>query len=243
MAERQLLRRILPRDGVFVDIGANVAFTRCGGHASQRGGPRHRAGTQPCGFARLRFNLDATRQNGAQWPQVDALPLGVHACAAKVELHLDPNNLGGSSLYQRKTPANGWGAGHSVRIYCQPLLMILHDLGVSHVDVLKIDIEGAEDLALIPFLRDARRRPVATLYLHRKLRAPVARRLARCSDRRAATNSTPALERTWFTGFPLQSRQFNLMLNWIIDLMNSMGYFAIVFLMFLETCFRRSLRN
>lgn len=37
----------------------------------------------------------------------------------------------------------------------RPLLAILADIGVTRVDALKIDIEGHEDLALVPFFRDA----------------------------------------------------------------------------------------
>ncbi len=40
-------------------------------------------------------------------------------------------------------------------IACKPLLGILDDCGVTRADVLKIDIEGAEDLALQPFLAQA----------------------------------------------------------------------------------------
>ena len=38
---------------------------------------------------------------------------------------------------------------------CRPLLAILDEAGVTTIDALKIDVEGAEDLALVPFLRDA----------------------------------------------------------------------------------------
>ena len=40
-------------------------------------------------------------------------------------------------------------------IECRPLLVTLTALEISRIDALKIDIEGAEDLALCPFLADA----------------------------------------------------------------------------------------
>jgi hypothetical protein len=40
-------------------------------------------------------------------------------------------------------------------VQCRPLAAILRDAGISAIDALKIDIEGAEDLALAPFLRAA----------------------------------------------------------------------------------------
>ncbi|MCE2566306.1 FkbM family methyltransferase [Komagataeibacter sp. FNDCF1] len=47
----------------------------------------------------------------------------------------------------------GQGKGETVRI--RPLLDILKDLNVNKIDVLKIDIEGYEDKALLPFLATA----------------------------------------------------------------------------------------
>jgi hypothetical protein len=40
-------------------------------------------------------------------------------------------------------------------IQCKPLLQIFDECGIRRPDVLKIDIEGAEDLALRPFLEKA----------------------------------------------------------------------------------------
>jgi hypothetical protein len=47
------------------------------------------------------------------------------------------------------------GSVNAVTIQCRPLLQILDDSGITRPDVLKIDIEGAEDLALRPFLENA----------------------------------------------------------------------------------------
>ncbi len=47
------------------------------------------------------------------------------------------------------------GSRSAVTIPCKPLKRLLDECGVDRVDVLKIDIEGAEDMALRPFLEDA----------------------------------------------------------------------------------------
>jgi hypothetical protein len=44
-----------------------------------------------------------------------------------------------------------------VTVPCKTLVAILTDAGVTKLDALKIDVEGAEDLVLVPFLRDAPR--------------------------------------------------------------------------------------
>jgi FkbM family methyltransferase len=149
-AERRLLTESLPADGVFVDIGANVGIYAL--TAATRLGPEGRVialEPNPPVFARLVFNLGATRAGRAAWPQVTPLALGINDAGGEVELHLDPRNLGGSSIVKRTAAAD------ATRIPCRPLLPLLLELGVPRVDALKIDIEGAEDLALMPFLRAA----------------------------------------------------------------------------------------
>nr|WP_232309053.1 hypothetical protein [Gluconobacter cerinus] len=47
------------------------------------------------------------------------------------------------------------GAGHGVAVRIRPLLDILKACDVTAVHVLKIDIEGYEDRALLPFFREA----------------------------------------------------------------------------------------
>ena len=46
-------------------------------------------------------------------------------------------------------------AGETITIKCKALLDILQEQGLDQIDVLKIDIEGAEDIALYPFLAEA----------------------------------------------------------------------------------------
>ena len=38
---------------------------------------------------------------------------------------------------------------------CRPLLAVVSEAGVTAIDALKIDVEGAEDRVLVPFFRDA----------------------------------------------------------------------------------------
>lgn len=148
--ERELIDRQLPRDGVFVDIGANVGIYSL--HASASLDARGRIVAfepNPPAHRRLCFNLDATRAGSSAWPRVDVLPIGIGDADGEFELSLDTGNLGGSSL------SIDHRAGRTVRIRCRPLLAVLQELGLDTVDVLKIDIEGAEDRALLPFLTAA----------------------------------------------------------------------------------------
>lgn len=148
--ERELIARELPRDGVFVDIGANVGIYSLSASRSLGASGRIVAfEPNPPAYQRLCFNLDASRAAASEWPRVDALPIGVSDVDGEFELSLDPANLGGSSLSIDRR------SGGSVRVRCRPLLAVLEELGIGTVDVLKIDIEGAEDRALLPFLEAA----------------------------------------------------------------------------------------
>lgn len=145
--ERARMREQLGRSGVFVDIGANVgiysldALTTLGPQGWVIAVEPHLPTLE-----RLQFNVEATLSVLPQPPRFDLLPVGISDRSEKVPLWLDARNLGGSSLREKA------GEAQHVVIEVQPLLDILHQLDVQHIDVLKIDIEGAEDRALMPFL-------------------------------------------------------------------------------------------
>lgn len=155
--ERQLVLDALPNNGTFVDIGANVGiYTLHAATHLDSAGHIVALEPNPPAFKRLCFNVKATAFGRADWPKIDALQIGVGETTEELDLHLDPQNLGGSSVatHVAAVAARNSGGG-VVRIKCKPLLLILEELGIDRVDVIKIDIEGAEDLALFPFLAQA----------------------------------------------------------------------------------------
>ncbi len=150
--ERRMLIGEMPRDGVFVDIGANVGIYSLTVAVHMNAGGRIIAlEPNPPAFSRLCFNLEATRQGREDWPVIDALQVGIGETAGEIALHLDPGNLGSSSIVSN----SGKNRSGMVLIPCKPLLTILDEQSVSAISALKIDIEGAEDIALFPFLQDA----------------------------------------------------------------------------------------
>jgi len=145
--ERALIDAELPSDGVFVDVGANVGLYTL--WAARRLGEKGRVlalEPNPVVFARLVFNLAL---NGLQ-ERVTALQCGAADRDGAFDLHLHPINLGGGSL----TPEEGQ-AGDTIRVPCRPLEALLAEHGLERVDILKIDVEGAEELVLPPFLKSA----------------------------------------------------------------------------------------
>jgi FkbM family methyltransferase len=147
---------IVPRDGVFVDIGANVGIYTL--HVATRMGAAGRVvAFEPYlpAYRRLCFNIEATRASRAEWPLIDAVCTGIADVAGVRQLVIDSGNLGGNSIAGGTARFSRGGAAVSTAIECRPLLETLTAMGITRIDALKIDIEGAEDVALLPFLAAA----------------------------------------------------------------------------------------
>ncbi len=148
--ERQVMVDALPPEGVFIDIGANVGI-----YSAIAATKLNRLGTilaiepNPPVNDRLRFNLQATKNGLVEQPRIEIIQQGVSDTEGEFELFLDDDNLGASTLL------NQGSEKASIKIPCKPLLDLISDQKLSRVDVIKCDIEGAEDRALIPFLIDA----------------------------------------------------------------------------------------
>ena len=148
--ERQWMLEALPADGVFIDIGANVGI-----YAAQAAVKLNRMGVvvaieaNPLVHQRLSFNMQATCEAMKEKPRVELLNLGVNDQAGTFDLYLDPDNLGASSLLDQQS------GGGRIQVSCQTLMEVIESQKLSRVDVIKCDIEGAEDRALVPFLMEA----------------------------------------------------------------------------------------
>jgi FkbM family methyltransferase len=154
--ERSALSAALPRDGVFVDVGANVGIYTL--TAALLLGPAGRIVALepfPTAFARLKFNIEATRAGQSEWPRIDALQVGISNSEDDRELRIDAGNLGGGSIAAGPARFSQQGPAGTLTIPCKRLSRVLDECGIQRIDVLKIDIEGAEDLALCPFLAEA----------------------------------------------------------------------------------------
>jgi FkbM family methyltransferase len=144
-AQRRHLFCNLEAGGTFVDLGAN-----CGGYslfAARIVGPRGRVlAVEPARVMahRLRFNVAA---NGFE--NVSVFESAVGEKCGHVRLSVDAAQRGQSSLAA--------DVGAAERVPITTLLKIVQTSGLDRIDALKIDIEGYEDRALIPFLESAPR--------------------------------------------------------------------------------------
>jgi methyltransferase, FkbM family len=147
--ERDLMLKLLPKDGVLVDIGANAGIYSClaANHLGQSG-VVVAIEPNPEMVTRLRFNLDATLAENTEKPRIEIQAIAVSDEAGNLPFYLNQKNLGASSLTDDQQ-------GREIEVQSRPLLEMIKELKLSRIHVLKCDIEGSEDRALLPFFTDA----------------------------------------------------------------------------------------
>lgn len=127
---------------VFLDIGANV-----GGYslfmAGLLGARAHILAFEPQPDVRAEFTYNLAQNPAAR---IEILPVALCDHDGVVDLHIAPHNKGESSLH---------GAGEALSVPARTLLSVLQERHITRVDAVKIDVEGAEDLVLAPFLENA----------------------------------------------------------------------------------------
>lgn len=135
------------REGfTFVDIGANI-----GGYAlcvASFAGPSARilaVEPQPDVFDRLTYNIGLNPSG-----TVKAVACAIADKPGDLTLFLDPRNSGESSV---KVMASS--QAKTIRVPATTLLDLVRKERLEHLDAVKLDVEGAEDIVLEPFFRDA----------------------------------------------------------------------------------------
>lgn len=147
--ERDLMLKLLPRDGVLVDIGANAGIYSClAAQQLNQNGVVVAFEPNPAMVERLRFNLETTLADRRESPRVEIQPIAVSDEPGHVSFYVNRNNLGASSLTDEQQ-------GERIEVQSKPLLDVMGNLKLSRMHVLKCDIEGSEDRALVPFFTDA----------------------------------------------------------------------------------------
>jgi FkbM family methyltransferase len=131
----------------FIDVGSNVGWYALS-VAREAGGVPTRilaVEPQPEIFDRLIYNI---RQNPSC--TIKAVDCAVADKTGELTLFLDPLNRGEASLKIVNSSQTD-----AIRVPAVTMLELLSREGLTRVDAIKLDVEGAEDLVLDPFFRDA----------------------------------------------------------------------------------------
>ncbi|MEM9732093.1 MAG: FkbM family methyltransferase [Pseudomonadota bacterium] len=144
-AEHEALAPLITGDTCFVDIGANVgSYSLFVGSRAGPGAKLVALEPHPRTHAKLVFNFQA---NGLSTAHV--LNCGAGPERTQMDLWSDGgSNIGHTSMLKEVT-AN---PKTRVSVPVVPLMDLLTEHEINRIDLLKMDIEGFEDRALMPFL-------------------------------------------------------------------------------------------
>ena len=148
-ALRMSTETLRPGD-TFVDVGAN--FGLFSAVAAEKVGPGGRViaiEPHPELVRRLKFNVAA---NG--FDQVTVVESAVGDQIGEATFYVNTASFAESTLKLGAVEAKNQ---HAMRVPVTMLSKIVEEAGLSRIDALKIDIEGFEDRALVPFLETAPR--------------------------------------------------------------------------------------
>ena len=147
--ELSFLVRSMPKDGVFIDIGANSGlYTQYLTAKSPSPSTIVAIEPNPKMIVRLKRNLELLKEKNIGLDNVVIIEM----CAAGKTV--GTTNLGLES---------GFGMAHiipdptknSIEVPMMPLMQIVERHGIRSIDCLKIDIEGYEDVVLVEFFSNA----------------------------------------------------------------------------------------
>lgn len=144
--ERTFLSQVLTANSIFLDIGANSGLYSLFASRHITSGRILAFEPHPTMAKRLEYNVHINELQDL----IQVFKYGIADQEKTYSLSINPSNLGGNSIalshrdkadYQKAT----------VDVLCRPLLSVLKDNKIKKIDLLKIDIEEAEHMALIPF--------------------------------------------------------------------------------------------
>ncbi len=135
----------------FLDVGANIGFYTA--LASHRVGPSGKIialEPDPESHGFLKQTIAANNATNAT-----ALPVAAAATRGRLQLFVSSDNRGDNRLYQPDTSATTHQ--QSVDVETAPADELLEQHGVEHVDLIKIDVQGAEGGVIAGLERTIRR--------------------------------------------------------------------------------------
>jgi FkbM family methyltransferase len=151
--ERNFMKQRLKADSIFIDIGANVGiYTLSAAKYLRNDGRIISFEPNPVTYERLKYNVSC-QTNELLCRNIEIMNIGLSSKQESIDLYIDENNLGSCSTLPTVSKKQS-----VISIKCYPLLYILEEKNIPKIDLLKIDIEGAEDTVIVPFFKQAPKR-------------------------------------------------------------------------------------
>ena len=136
MGEGEIRKYFDLKEGVFLDIGANVGkYSIMLGKRMGVDGRVLAFEPEPNNIKSLKKNIELNRVNN-----IDIIEKACSNSKGEIDFYLSSNNTGGHSITAK--------TNNKITVQADTLDNILKERGVSRVDMVKIDVEGAEYLVL-----------------------------------------------------------------------------------------------
>lgn len=144
--ERSYLQSAFRSNFVFFDIGANIGgYTLFVASKAPKDSVIVAIEPQPVIKERLAYNCEQNK-----YSNVILIDKALSDRKGKMSFSINKSNLGESALMQDLVQGDGY-----VDVDVEPLLEIVNRSGVSHIDAIKIDVEGAEEPILLAYFNSA----------------------------------------------------------------------------------------
>jgi FkbM family methyltransferase len=135
------IRQHVHPGGTFIDVGSHIGFfALSAAHIAGPAGHVLAIEPNPETLIRLRANVRESHAN------VSVVPVACSDRAGNLKFYTSPGNSGASSLSE--VLAGRWGKGHQYLVPARSLDDIVREAGLDRIDLIKIDVEGAEYLVL-----------------------------------------------------------------------------------------------
>jgi len=143
--EFMFMSKYLKPDSTFIDIGGNMGiFSLMAAKYIHQTGRILSFEPNPTLIERFKFNIEI---NGFD-QLIEPYQFGIADKESSFSLSQKSTNLGGASIVNKR-------GEYYIKIKCRPLLNVLLEQNIQQIDLLKIDIESAEPVALNPFFEKA----------------------------------------------------------------------------------------
>lgn len=145
--ELNFLKKRLTKDSVFIDIGANIGYYSC---ILASSGIGRIIAVEPHPFTRERLEFNVKINNFHEIVRIAPYALG----EGKKEIFLTEveGNLGGSNIRSQQNDAK-----KQFKVEMISLQELCQKYSITTIDAIKIDVEGVEDIVLMPFFKSAPR--------------------------------------------------------------------------------------